>query len=69
MDDPVKRQLFGVTMRKRRKREGLNMTELSLKIGVSVKTYDNYEAGRCYPSLPVYFRICAALEVGTPPFA
>lgn len=50
-----------------RETRGLSQTALAHLIGISNKTLENIEAGRNWPSLPVFIVLCKVLGVGRPP--
>src|SRR6478609_7514527 len=59
---------FGVAVAARRRQLGMGQTEMSRDIGCTVSQVSNMEAGRNWPSMTVYFKLCRVLQVETPPF-
>ncbi len=58
---------MGSSIRIIRKARGLSQTALASLMEISNKSLDNIEAGRNWPSLPVYITICRVLDLPTPP--
>lgn len=65
---PDQLKAFAEGLRAKRESVGLSQTALADKVGiVSVKTLNNYERGKNWPSLGAYAAICVALGLGCPP--
>lgn len=61
---------FGKLVRRRRQFLRFKQKEIAQKVGINARTQANIEWARHWPSLPVYFKLCAALEMPvTPPFS
>jgi DNA-binding XRE family transcriptional regulator len=60
---------FATAVRCRRLKHAISQTELARRVGISVKTMNNFERAVCWPSIPVYFAICRELQTRKPPFA
>lgn len=58
---------FAKALRARRKLCGFNQTKLSYEVGVSMKTLNNLEYARNWPSLPLYFALVRALKLEPAP--
>ena len=54
--------MIGEKLRDIRKKQRLTQEETARKIGVSIKTYKNWEAGS-FPSLQGFYDICKTLHV------
>ena len=53
---------FGSAVRARRKLCCVKLTWMAARVGISVKTLNNIESGRNWPSLPVYFALIHELR-------
>jgi len=60
-------KVFGETLRTMRESRKVRRVTLAKSVGVHYKTLANMEAGRFWPSMPVYIAICRALMLGRPP--
>lgn len=60
-------KIFGGNLRILRKHRGLSRTQLGEQVGIGYKTVANIEAGRYWPSMPVYISLCRALRLGKMP--
>lgn len=53
----------GVAARERRERLGLSSRDVAAIVGVTQAHVLHLESGRCEPSTPLFFRVCAALDI------
>jgi DNA-binding XRE family transcriptional regulator len=59
---------FGAKLREMRQDSGYRtMRSFAPKIHITLKALYNIEAGRNWPSMPVYLRICKELKMPEPP--
>lgn len=58
---------FGDRLRSRREKKALKRDDVATRCGISYKTLANLEAGRSWPSMPVYISLCRLLGVGKVP--
>ncbi len=70
---PTKKQRkeLGAAIKARRTARGLTQGELChlMNGAVGISQLSNVEQGESHPSLDLYLKICAALEMPKPPFA
>lgn len=59
---------FGKAIASRRLHFSMGQVKLASSVGCSVGQISNMEAGRNWPSMPVYVKLCRVLKVATPPF-
>jgi transcriptional regulator with XRE-family HTH domain len=69
MPGEIDKQAFGHLLRRRRQARRITQTELARLVDISVSNVNNFEYGRCLPSMPVYIALCAALGLRKPPLA
>lgn len=67
MADQKRRTAFGSAVASRRIAIGFKQEDLANLMDVSVQQLSNVEAGRNWPSIPAYQKLCQALRVGVPP--
>lgn len=65
--DFKKRAHFGRKLRAARRRSALSQGAVAEHTGITLGQVCHLERGRSWPSLPVYFKICAVLELGDVP--
>lgn len=61
------RKEFGSRLTELRERAERSQTELAKEAGCSMKTINNIECGRTWPSLHLYRVLCRVLKAGSPP--
>lgn len=58
---------FSKAVRSRRSSIGLSQNTMAIRVGISNQQMSNIEHANCWPSMPVYIKLCNALEAGIPP--
>jgi DNA-binding XRE family transcriptional regulator len=59
--------LLANQVKKRREALGIQQMSFAEEIGISNKTLHGIEAGRQWPSMPIYIKLCRRLEYGSIP--
>lgn len=71
MTPPDKKELerFSKAVRAQRQLLRYKQKDIAQMVGINARTQANVENARHYPSMPVYFKLCAVLQLPKPPFA